>query len=559
MSSLVMPAQVALASDLDKIIIGVGGAILLKDALDKEQKKARKSPSSNAKPAASGPMAKNKALPRQTQRAVQENLNAMGFDAGRPDGVWGPRTQRAFVAFENNTDGAVRDGVADVDEIALLAALSGGSDEGAVASVTPVAVAPAPTAAPQPVENGSAMPTGMGGNDGAVTVAQTETPAAPIGPLAAELVTLLPQTSGAASEPGLSYADFGLGVYESEKLRLVVTKRGALMISGRNGNGECVFNVGDRSVDDLLYLETKTSCLPSNNEWMEFKIGAAKAADVKFPSQRFDPEVLSDVSNTPVSSVVPKIKITGVPISQDFDATVASLASKNGQVDKVMIDVKGFGNQPELNRVSGQWRDANFYYATDVYYLPDGVTGGLRKPVAITAVIEPLELGGAPFQKDVVAWLEGLYGAPSQSYYDGREMVWRYDAEGVLPTDKVESFEAHRNSNAHWSCYRIGKGRSVRLQDLKSSKENIQRYSTKVVMDAEAGLLDPEGTCSHYLQTELFVQGNGQVQGIQVSFSDAKALEMLSSVRYLDRYFREINVPAKTPYAAGGSVLPTME
>ena len=133
-ATLIVPAKVAMASDLDKIIIGVGGAILLKDALSKEQKKSRKSPSAAAKPKATGPLAKNKALTSSTQLAVQRDLNALGFDAGRPDGVWGPRTQRAYADFENATDGVIRDGVADDDEIALLSVLSGGPVEGAVAA-----------------------------------------------------------------------------------------------------------------------------------------------------------------------------------------------------------------------------------------------------------------------------------------------------------------------------------------------------------------------------------------------------------------------------------------
>ena len=64
---------------------------------------------------------------------LQEKLNALGFDAGRGDGIFGPHTTEALREFQRNV-GAVTDGICGPESIAALERLSrfGG---GSVASV----------------------------------------------------------------------------------------------------------------------------------------------------------------------------------------------------------------------------------------------------------------------------------------------------------------------------------------------------------------------------------------------------------------------------------------
>ena len=64
---------------------------------------------------------------------LQEKLNALGFDAGRGDGIFGPHTTEALREFQRNV-GAVIDGICGPESVAALERLSrfGG---GSVASV----------------------------------------------------------------------------------------------------------------------------------------------------------------------------------------------------------------------------------------------------------------------------------------------------------------------------------------------------------------------------------------------------------------------------------------
>jgi N-acetylmuramoyl-L-alanine amidase len=54
---------------------------------------------------------------------LQEKLNALGFDAGRGDGIFGPRTAEALREFQRNV-GAVIDGICGPESIAALDRLS---------------------------------------------------------------------------------------------------------------------------------------------------------------------------------------------------------------------------------------------------------------------------------------------------------------------------------------------------------------------------------------------------------------------------------------------------
>lgn len=52
-------------------------------------------------------------------RALQRKLNVLGFDAGKEDGLFGPRTDRALREFQRNV-GNEPDGIAGIDTLAAL-------------------------------------------------------------------------------------------------------------------------------------------------------------------------------------------------------------------------------------------------------------------------------------------------------------------------------------------------------------------------------------------------------------------------------------------------------
>jgi peptidoglycan hydrolase-like protein with peptidoglycan-binding domain len=43
-----------------------------------------------------------KGMQNQNVRGLQEKLNELGFDAGPADGIFGPRTERAVMAFQTD-------------------------------------------------------------------------------------------------------------------------------------------------------------------------------------------------------------------------------------------------------------------------------------------------------------------------------------------------------------------------------------------------------------------------------------------------------------------------
>ncbi len=55
---------------------------------------------------------------------LQRRLNALGFDAGREDGILGPETETALREFQRNA-GATADGVCGPATLAAIARVSG--------------------------------------------------------------------------------------------------------------------------------------------------------------------------------------------------------------------------------------------------------------------------------------------------------------------------------------------------------------------------------------------------------------------------------------------------
>jgi len=64
---------------------------------------------------------------------LQRRLNALGFDAGRVDGMFGPDTQRALLQFQRST-GLVPDGICGSDSVDALGRVGGFADGSVVAA-----------------------------------------------------------------------------------------------------------------------------------------------------------------------------------------------------------------------------------------------------------------------------------------------------------------------------------------------------------------------------------------------------------------------------------------
>lgn len=127
-------------------ILGIGGAIVLNEI----------SRSNNRQPAPRtvyvDPAASQRAAEQREQmRLIQTRLNALGFDAGTPDGVSGPKTRRAISEFQASI-GAAGTGSLSAEQTATLYEQSSGFGSGPLppGAAYPAlgAVAPAPVVAP---------------------------------------------------------------------------------------------------------------------------------------------------------------------------------------------------------------------------------------------------------------------------------------------------------------------------------------------------------------------------------------------------------------------------
>lgn len=75
-------------------ILGIGGLLIINEMNQRNQ--PRRTPRTRVDPAA----AQRAAEQRERMRLIQTRLNALGYDAGTPDGVAGPRTRRAISDFQ---------------------------------------------------------------------------------------------------------------------------------------------------------------------------------------------------------------------------------------------------------------------------------------------------------------------------------------------------------------------------------------------------------------------------------------------------------------------------
>ncbi len=90
---------------------------------------------------ASGGATQSKAIQRKTVSggpelaAVQEKLNKLGYDCGKPDGIIGPKTRAAIKAFQA-AQGLVADGICGPQTLAALDAAAGGGGAAATTGAT---------------------------------------------------------------------------------------------------------------------------------------------------------------------------------------------------------------------------------------------------------------------------------------------------------------------------------------------------------------------------------------------------------------------------------------
>lgn len=124
-------------------ILGIGGAIVINE-MYRNQKPTAAPRAAPVDPA----IAQRAAQERERMRLIQTRLNALGYDAGAPDGVVGPRTRRAIADFQVSIG---EDPTGSLDE-AQLAALyersSGFGDSGPANAAFPSLGAPGMAATP---------------------------------------------------------------------------------------------------------------------------------------------------------------------------------------------------------------------------------------------------------------------------------------------------------------------------------------------------------------------------------------------------------------------------
>ena len=124
-------------------IFGLGGAIILNEMNQRNRVQTQQAPRAQpVDPAA----AQRAAEQREQLRLVQTRLNTLGFDAGVPDGLSGPRTRRAISDFQASI-GETPTGTITDEQIAVLyeqaTGIGGGFAGGAQPAYPPTAAFPA--------------------------------------------------------------------------------------------------------------------------------------------------------------------------------------------------------------------------------------------------------------------------------------------------------------------------------------------------------------------------------------------------------------------------------
>lgn len=111
--SLLVPGAASANDELVRGLLGLGAAIIINGAQQQQQQPRR-----YGNPGLETRASEERKL-REARAEVQRRLNVLGFDAGTPDGVYGPQTRNAIARFQASI-GNQANGVISKDEIAVL-------------------------------------------------------------------------------------------------------------------------------------------------------------------------------------------------------------------------------------------------------------------------------------------------------------------------------------------------------------------------------------------------------------------------------------------------------
>lgn len=221
-------------------ILGIGGAIIINEM--NQRNRAPQSKPRTVDPA----VARRAAEEREQMRIIQSRLNALGYDAGTPDGVAGPRTRRAIADFQSSIGGAAT-GQLSAAEIATLhdqangfaaTAAPVGAFPALAAPGANVGTAPAfpalgtPTGAP--AQPGSAFPALGGAAPNPAAAPASAFPALAV-PGAAAPVPAFPTIAGAPVAVSAAPAEAKVALLPSNNLAAEVTKTSYAALDAQPG------------------------------------------------------------------------------------------------------------------------------------------------------------------------------------------------------------------------------------------------------------------------------------------------------------------------------------
>lgn len=173
-AGLANPVAAYANDELVRGLIGLGANIILNEAQRQNQDRTYQQPQRTYQQPQrvyrGRAVAEDDVEKAQLRAEVQRRLNALGFDAGYPDGVYGPKTRRAIADFQRSL-GRRGDGKISSEEIAILYdrtngfAGAGGTNAYSTAGAGGAPMPPLVGADGQPMATGGGFPTlGTPGN-----------------------------------------------------------------------------------------------------------------------------------------------------------------------------------------------------------------------------------------------------------------------------------------------------------------------------------------------------------------------------------------------------------
>lgn len=157
-------ATPAMAGNNDFVRGVIGGAILLNELSKRDRNNRAGNENRNYRDNGSQPT-NRRAEARELRKEVQRRLNVLGFDAGVPDGIYGPQSRQAIARFQSSI-GRAPDGKISREEIAILYEQSNGISGGQTLPPVGTGDAGSTTAA-----SGAFPPIGAGTSEGETATA----------------------------------------------------------------------------------------------------------------------------------------------------------------------------------------------------------------------------------------------------------------------------------------------------------------------------------------------------------------------------------------------------